>query len=141
MSEFVLDASVAMRWILSSCKSGDQEYAWRVLDELSGTEAIAPSIWGLEVGNVLLKAENSGLVQPLDSERFIEQLEALRIRFDTLTSRQALTRTFAIARSCKLSSYDAAYLELSVRTGLPISTLDKDVRKAARKLDVPVFLV
>ena len=140
MTEFVLDASVTMRWILETERTRDQEYAWRVLDQLEGVEAIVPSLWYLEVSNVLLVAEKNRLIRQIESERFIEQLEALRISEDAHTSSQAFSRTVAIARSCNVTSYDAAYLELSVRTGLPISSLDRNMRRAARRFDIPVFL-
>ena len=141
MSGFVLDASVTMRWILETDRTRDQAYAWQVLDQLEESEAVVPSLWYLEVSNVLLSAEKGRLIQQIESERFIEQLEALRIRGDTRTSSQTFSRTIAIARSCNITSYDAAYLELSVRTGLPISSLDRNLRRAASRFDIPVFLV
>jgi|TARA_Y100000310_G_scaffold345766_2_gene469596 predicted nucleic acid-binding protein len=140
MTGFVLDASVTMRWILESDRARDQQYAWRVLERLDEVEAIVPSLWYLEVSNVLLGAEREHRIHAIESERFIEQLEALTIRADTRTSTQAFSRTVAVARSCNLTSYDAAYLELSMRTGLPISSLDHHLRRAAGRLDIPVFL-
>lgn len=141
MTEFVLDASVTLRWILETDRKADQDYAWRVLNQLDDFEAIVPSLWYLEVSNVLLGAERERRIHVIDAERFIEQLEALRIREDSRTSMQAFNRTIAIARSFNLTSYDASYLELSVRTGLPISSLDRQLRRAAGRLDIPVFLV
>ena len=140
MTGFVLDASVTMRWILETDRKRDQEYAWRVLDQLGDIEAIVPSLWYLEVSNVLLGAERERRIHPIETERFIQQLEALRITSDARTSEQAFSRTMAIARSFHLTSYDTSYLELSARTGLPISSLDGQLRKAAGLLDLPVFL-
>lgn len=140
MTAFVLDASVTMRWFLQTPTTKDQDYAWRVLEQLKEDEAQVPELWHLEVSNVLLSAEKAHQVQPIESERFIEQLTALPIRADTRLATQAFNRTMAIARSCNLTSYDAAYLELSIRTGLPISTLDRQLRKTAARLDIPIYL-
>ncbi len=38
-----------------------------------------------------------------------------------------------------LTLYDAAYLELAQRLDLPLATLDADLRRAAKALDVPLL--
>ena len=139
MSKFVLDASVAMRWLLQTDKVNDQEYAWSVLTHLKDFEALVPAIWHLEISNVLVSAERRVQLKKIDTDRFVEQLEALSLQVDHLTSRRALNRTLAIARTYKLTSYDASYLELAVREALPLSTLDKNLTRAAGKLDIPIF--
>ena len=73
-------------------------------------------------------------------ERFISQLENLPIHVDPLTSHQSFSRIMTLSRIYKLSSYDAVYLELAVREGLPLATLDKDLRKAAIKSNVEIYL-
>lgn len=140
MSRYVLDNSVAMRWLLVSPKKTDQAYAESVLQSLSDTEAVVPHLWHLEAVNVLLTAEKSGELETGEVERFISQLESLPIQVDPLTSHQAFSRTLSLARAYKLSSYDAAYLELALREGLSLATLDKDLMKAARKADVALYL-
>jgi len=140
MTGFVLDNSVAMRWLLESPKASDQKYAESVLKSLSEHDAVVPNLWHLEAGNVVLGAERRGEVTVGESEKFINQLENLPIHVDTMTAHQAFSRTINLARSYKLSSYDASYLELAVRKGLPIATLDKGLRKAAKKADVDLFL-
>ena len=140
MSGFVLDNSVSMRWLLESNKSSDQKYAEMVLKSLLETDALVPNLWHLEASNVLLGAEKRAEIDAGEIERFISQLENLPIQVDSLTSHKAFTRTLALSRIYKLSSYDAAYLELAIREGLPIATLDKDLRKAAKKADVKIYL-
>ena len=140
MTEFVLDNSVAMRWFLESDKPVDQKYAEQVLVSMSDASAIVPNLWHLEACNVLLGAEKRSDVEPGEVERFISQLESLPIRVDAITAHQVFSRTMALSRIYKLSSYDAAYLELAVREGLPIATLDKDLRKAAKKTEVEIYL-
>ncbi len=140
MTDFVLDNSVAMRWLLESPKASDQKYAESVLKSLSERDAVVPNLWHLEAGNVVLGAEKRGEVTVGESEKFINQLENLPIHVDAMTAHQAFSRTINLARTYKLSSYDASCLELAVRKGLPIATLDKGLRKAAKKADADLFL-
>ena len=140
MSGCVLDNSVAMRWLLASLKESDQAYAEAVLQSLAETEALVPHLWHLEATNVLLGAEKRGDLKTGEVERFITQLEALPIQIDPLTSHQAFSRILSLSRAYNLSSYDAAYLELAIREGLPLATLDGDLRKAAQRADVLLYL-
>ena len=140
MSGYVLDNSVAMRWLLASLKESDQAYAEAVLQSLAETEALVPHLWHLEATNVLIGAEKRGDLKTGEVERFITQLEALPIQIDPLTSHQAFSRTLSLSRAYNLSSYDAAYLELAIREGLPLATLDGDLRKAAQRADVLLYL-
>jgi len=87
-----------------------------------------------------LAAEKRLDANPGEIESFISQLENLPIHADPLTSHQSFSRTFALARIYRLSSYDAAYLELAIREGLPLATLDKNLIKAAKKTDVAIYL-
>ena len=140
MSHFVLDNSVAMRWLLESEKKSDQRYAEAVLRSLVDVDALVPDLWHLEAANVMLSAERRGVLDTGDIERFISQLESLPILIDPLTAHQAFSRNLSLSRAYGLSSYDAAYLELALREGLPLATLDKNLVKAARKADVAVYL-
>lgn len=140
MSDFVLDNSVAMRWHLESEKASDQKYAELVLIKLAEEDAVVPNLWHLEATNVLMGAEKRGDTTTGEVERFIAQLESLPIHVDPLTANQAFNRILALSRAYKLSSYDAAYLELALREGLPLATLDKNLTKAAKKTNVEIYL-
>ncbi|VAW68654.1 hypothetical protein MNBD_GAMMA10-2080 [hydrothermal vent metagenome] len=140
MTEFVLDNSVSMRWLLESEKKSDQKYAEDVLKSMLDADSLVPNLWHLEVVNVLLGAEKSSEVQAGQIERFISQLENLPIQVDSSTAHQSFSRIMALSRIYRLSSYDAAYLELAIRKGLPLATLDKDLSKAAIKSDVEIYL-
>jgi predicted nucleic acid-binding protein len=140
MKQFVLDNSVAMRWLLDSPKASDQQYALSVLQSLTENDAIVPNLWHLEAVNVLVAAEGQNELSAGEVEAFISQLEGLPIKFDTLTAHQAFSRILGMSRIYKLSSYDAAYLELAVREGLTIASLDKDLIKAAKKAGVDIYL-
>jgi predicted nucleic acid-binding protein len=140
MTAFVLDNSVAMRWLLASNKASDQRYAELVLKSLVDAEVLVPNLWHLEVANVLLSATNRKEIEVSEVERFTAQLENLPITVDTLTANQVFGHTISLARAYRLSSYDAAYLELALREGLPLASLDKDLLKAARRSDIEIYL-
>ncbi len=140
MTAFVLDNSVAMRWLLASTKSSDQDYADSVLQSLVDSEAVVPNLWHLEAANVLLGAVSGHDIEIADVERFTVQLENLPIRVDTLTANQVFAHTLSLARAYGLSSYDAAYLELALREGLALATLDTALGKAATKAGIEIYL-
>lgn len=140
MSRFVLDNSVSMRWLLESEKPADQKYAAKVLESMVDSYALVPSLWHLEATNVLLGAEKRYEISFGQVERFISQLDMLPIQVDSFTANHAFDRTLSLAREYKLSSYDAAYLELAIRETLPLSTLDKKLLNAAKKSEVEIYL-
>ncbi len=136
---FVLDNSVAMCWLLNDGRPADVAYALKVLDALKQTSALVPGLWALEAANVVAKAEAKGLVTEARTQVFVATLTRLNITTDKATAAQALSDTLNLARRYKLSAYDAAYLELALREGLPLATLDLDLEKAARKAGVKRF--
>ena len=91
------------------------------------------------MANVIAKAEEQGLVTEARSGAFLEMLEDVDIEVDAATFAHALSDTLQLARRYRLSAYDASYLELALRTGLPLATLDEDLQKAARKAGVKKF--
>lgn len=137
---FVLDNSVTMRWFFGDGKPQDLAYAGKVLDVMQEAQALVPATWGLEVANVIAKAEEKALVTEARSGAFLEMLEDVDIEADSATFAHALSETLQLARRYKLSAYDASYLELAVRLGLPLATLDEDLQKAAKKAGVKRFV-
>lgn len=133
---FVLDNSIVMSWCFQDEAS---EYADKVLDALETSEAIVPSIWPLEVANVLLVAERKRRLSRADTARFVSLVRSLPIMVEDETADRILGEILALARQYDLSSYDASYLDLAIRTSLPIATLDEDLRKAARHCGVPLW--
>jgi predicted nucleic acid-binding protein len=137
---FVLDNSVTMRWFFGDGKPQELAYASKVLDAMKQDNALVPVTWGLEVANVIARAEAKGLVTEARSGAFLEMLEGVEIDVDSATFTQALSDTLQLARRYKLSSYDASYLELSLRLDMPLATLDQDLQKAAKKAGVRRFI-
>ena len=136
---FVLDNSVTMRWFFGDGKLQELAYAGKVLDAMKKTSALVPVTWGLEVANVIAKAEAKSLVTEARSGAFLEMLEGVDIEVDTATFAHALSNTLQLARRYKLSAYDASYLELALRLGIPLATLDEDLQKAAKKAGIKKF--
>lgn len=129
---FVLDNSVAMRWLFADGSKSDLAYAGHILEllEQEGGEALVPTLWPLEVGNVIVRAEAKGLIREARSAEFLGLLDDMAIAVDHHTASHALRDTMQLARRFRLSTYDAAYLELALREGLPLATLDTDLRSA-----------
>ncbi len=129
---FVLDNSVAMRWLLHDGSPERLDYANHILAllEQPDGEALVPGIWALEAANVIVKAQAKGLVSEARGSAFIGLLEEMFITVDSSTAARALGDILQLARRFKLSSYDAAYLELALREGLPLATLDAALRAA-----------
>ena len=136
---FVLDNSVTMRWFFGDGKPRELAYADKVLDAMKKASAIVPATWGLEVANVIARAEAKGLVTEARSAAFLEMLAGVDIEADTATFHHALSDTLQLARRYQLSAYDASYLELALRQGIPLATLDEDLQKAAKKAGIKKF--
>ena len=133
MSRFVLDNSVVMAWYF---EDEANTYSAAILESMALSEALVPTIWPLEVANVLLVGERKGRTTEARTHRFIALLDALPIRVDAATAQHALSRILTLAREQQLSAYDAAYLELAMREGVPLATQDKALRRAAKACGV-----
>jgi predicted nucleic acid-binding protein len=136
MNSFVVDNSVVMSWCF---KDETNKYGDAVLDRLAESTAIVPPIWPLEVVNVLLVAERRNRLKQVDSVRFITLLSQLPIVVEHERPESKMKDLLALGRANNLSSYDAAYLDLSMRKDCPIATLDKNLIEAAKKVDVTIL--
>jgi predicted nucleic acid-binding protein len=130
---FVLDSSVALAWLLPDEANEPTD---ALADRLEQENAHVPSIWSLEVGNALMTALRRKRISDGDFKRCISALSALPIEVDTAA---VLAGVLLIAQRFGLTSYDAAYLELAQRRGLPLATLDEKLRKACKALKVSVL--
>ena len=134
---FVIDTSVTMAWCF---RDETSLYADAVLESLAGFAALAPPVWPLEVGNVLVVAERRGRLNKAGSVRFLSLLRQLPITVAQETPRRTFGEILALAREQSLSTYDASYLDLAMRNGLPLATQDTRLEEAARRCSVPVYL-
>ena len=137
MKAFVLDCSITMTWCFADEATSSTD---TLLESLVDVQAIVPGIWPLEVANVLLVAEKRGRLTEVDASRFLSLVQTLPVTVDGATSQRALRETLSLAREQNLSSYDAAYLDLAIREGIPLATLDEGLRAAATQIGVPLAL-
>jgi len=136
LNRFVLDCSVVMAW----CFEDEADaYADSVLNLMDESEALVPCIWPLEVANVLLVAERRKRLTEAASLQFAGLLSELPITVDYESSDRALSEILFLGRQQGLSSYDAAYLELAMREGIPLATRDSKLSKVSRKCGVKII--
>lgn len=138
MTRFVLDASVALGWILDSPVP---PYAARVKQHLmDGARAAVPGLWHLEVANGLVMAERRHILKANEVDAAILVLEQVAAQaLETEGDMVPLRGAFTTARIYALSAYDGVYLELARRLQLPLATLDHALRAAAGKAAIELF--
>jgi predicted nucleic acid-binding protein len=136
IKRFVVDNSVVMVWCFEDETS---DYADKVLESLADAVAIVPAIWTLEVANTLLVAERRQRLSESKSTQFIQLLRTLPIQVIQEPFPLRNDEIITLAREQRLSSYDAAYLDLAKREAVPLATLDKSLRRAAKAIQVPLF--
>jgi len=133
---FVIDNSVVMAWCFEDQAN---TYSDHVLDSLEKFEAVVPAIWPLEVGNVLLVAERKKKLTEADSIRFLSLLNKLPIIVDQESPERIWGEIISLARHTQISTYDASYLDLAMRSDFPIATQDKGLIAAAKRVNVALF--
>lgn len=136
MTAFVLDVSVTMTWCFEDEASDE---TWRLLERLSEDTALVPGIWSAEVANVLLVGERRRRLTRPQSRAFATRLLGLPILVEEAGPARMLTDVFTLARETGLAAYEALYLDLAIRHDLPLATLDRNLRTAARKSRVAVL--
>ena len=131
----VIDASLTLGWCF---KHESSAYATTILKQLPDSRAVTPSIWPLEVANALLVGERRKRLTKADTARFLALLRSLPITVDDETTRRALGDVLSLARDQGLSSYDASYLELAMRQGCSLATLDDRLQEVATNLGITI---
>lgn len=135
-AQFVLDNSVTMAW----CFPDEQDaYSLEVLRSLKLARAVVPPLWSFEVANILLVGERRGRITRAESASFVELLTKLPIAIDEQSAIHGLRATLDLGRAENLPAYDASYLELAVRLGVPIATLNVKLTEAAASAGVSVY--
>lgn len=125
---FVLDCCVTMAWCFDD---EDNPYAGRVLELLRSDSALVPAFWSLEVANTMVIGQRRGRLSAAESTRFLSLLRSLPIESETTDSDYVLTTIRELAVRTGLAAYDAAYLDLALRSGLQLATDDARLRVAA----------
>jgi predicted nucleic acid-binding protein len=133
---FVLDGSVTLAWLFVD---EQDPYADAIVAKLPNVEMLVPRLWHLEVANVLLVSERRRRCSQADTTQWLSYLAGLPIVVDDSTEAQAWSETLSLARQHALTAYDAAYLEIAVRQGVPLATLDAPLKAAAQAVGVPIY--
>jgi predicted nucleic acid-binding protein len=131
VKEFVLDCSATLPWVFASEATKETHALHAVL--VAGGKAWVPALWHLELANVLLGAKRKGRIDEAGVEKFFATLGLYDIEVDGQTMGAAWSKTLALAESYGLTIYDAAYLELALRKGVPLASLDESLRKAMKQ--------
>ncbi len=130
---FVLDGSVTMAWFF---RDEADAYAEAVEDSLAHAQAVVPALWPLEVANTLVVGERRKRSTEAQAATWLNYLRVLPIIVDDETAIRAWDDTLSLARAHQLSAYDAAYLELALRRGLTLASLDDRLKDAAAGVGV-----
>lgn len=133
MSGLVLDCSVAVSWCFEDEASPETD---ALLERVRDEGALVPALWHLELGNVLIQAERRKRLSAADTTTRLELIADMPIVTDEETSARALREVLTLARAEALTTYDAAYLELAMRKGLPLATRDRALARAAKRAGV-----
>ena len=137
MTGIVVDASTALAWCFPDEAS---DYADGVLVALEGKTILVPAVWGLEIANAVLAGERKKRLRQPEIRRFTTLLENLSLFQDMQPVAEHVSNVLPLAREYSLSAYDAAYLELSMRHGAPLATLDVKLQKAAVRAGINIFV-
>lgn len=136
---FILDASAALPW----CFKDEASQALNALlfRLTTGEPAVVPAHWAIEVGNALLMAIRRTRIPYEDVVEFLTDLTSLPIELDRTETNLIRVSILPLAEKHKLTLYDAAYLELALRLNLPLATLDRELRKAAKLESIPLIAI
>jgi predicted nucleic acid-binding protein len=132
----VLDSSAIVAWLYVDETTPAIR---RVIELLAQNGAWVPSLWSLEVANVLEIGVRRGRHDSTFRDAMLADLSLLPISTDLETDKHAWHATLQFAHRHRLTLYDAAYLELAHRRRLPLATLDTDLRAAAMAEGVPLL--
>ena len=132
----VIDAAMTAAWLFADEQT---DAALTVFSDVAANGAVVPSLWRLEIANLLHTAVRRGRCDEHLADALLEQLECLPIVIDRETDTHAWHATRALSREHGLTPYDAAYLELAIRLGMPLASGDKELIAAARSLGVTVL--
>lgn len=125
---FVIDASLALSWLFADEQT---PLGMQLLQRVSETGAVVPSLWRLEIASALQNGIRRKRIDTGYRDSAIQKLISLPIETDPDTNDYAWTTTLRLADIYRITVYDASYLELALRRGLPFATHDEQLVTAA----------
>jgi predicted nucleic acid-binding protein len=136
VSAAVIDSSIALTWCFDDEATPETD---RLFRRVRDDGALVPGLWHLELANVLLQAERRGRIGRNDVVLRLALIADLPIAVDPETAGRASREVLSLGRAEALTAYDAAYLELAIRHGVPLMTRDDELAAAARRNGVTVL--
>jgi predicted nucleic acid-binding protein len=136
VTRLVIDCSVALAWSVASQSLPLTDHAQ---SEVQAHGAIVPFIFPIEMANAMWKLERRKKITSVQLDLALQGLELINMEIDTATLDVVTTTILPLARRHSLSLYDAAYLELALRSQLPLATRDRKLTAAARAAGAQVF--
>lgn len=132
----VVDASVMIAWLINEPHLSLNDDIYRLL----GTESIVvPAHWPAEIGNALLVNARRGRIPLARLDDMIQQIHMLDITVETPSLIESVDAVIQFATKEKLTAYDAAYVILARKANATLLTVDKEMRDAARRTEIPVL--
>jgi predicted nucleic acid-binding protein len=138
VSRFVLDASVALAWVVDR---NPDPYAETVRQRIrGGSKPLVPFLWQLEVANVLILVRRRKVLTDDEVEEGLDYLDAFAATVVEIDPNfPSIREAFRVAKEVGLTAYDAVYFDLARRESLPLATLDKAFRESATRAGVAMF--
>ena len=128
--EWGLDSSLALAWGLPDETSAQAD---RFLGRLTAEDMLwVPALWWYEISNALVMAERRRRLREAERLSLLDLYASLPVRTDSHLTTETMWRVQALAQGHTLSAYDASYLELAIRKGLELATLDRRLMVAAK---------
>jgi predicted nucleic acid-binding protein len=137
--KIVLDASIALAWLMARPDKADAVLADRAFDKVAAYGAVVPAFWFAEVANTLLVLERAQKLTDQDVSGYLADLSLLAFAQDEVGGGARQVRVVDLGRIHDLSAYQATYLELAMRRATVLATFDKKLADAARAAGVRVF--
>lgn len=137
--KLVLDTSMALAWLFERDNVKEAAAANKLLKSLAGSETIVPVLWHTEVTNALLIAERRKVVTEAQIIDYLNRLSDLPILTDSTLLAEHRNFIMSLAREYKLTTYDATYLDLALRSNATLATFDNDLVVAMRKAGGKVY--
>lgn len=133
---YALDASAAAAWFLPDEADAASAALLRALED---DTAVVPALWHSEIVNILRAAERRRRLTAAEADRSLARIARLPIETDEADMPTLRPRLLGLARLHELTAYDATYLDLAMRRGLPLATRDRDLRRAAGEVGVALL--
>ena len=132
MSEVVIDASTTLAWLLEESEDA-------LPTSLEEVELVAPWLWRIEVANAVWTQERRQRITATQCRRALQIVDALEVDVVPEPTHRNMEHLVLLAKTHRLTTYDAVYLELAMNFSLPLSTFDHDLQQAAAQAGVELW--